>query len=147
MDILVKRIAKKEGYTIGRMYVDGKYFCDTLEDTDRGIRQDEPAEIEKKKIHGKTAIPTGEYQVDLNQVSHRFGSRSWAWPYKGKVPRLLGVPGFAGVLIHPGNTAEDTSGCILIGENKVVGKVVNSVKTFHKLMEKMNGKKVFIKVE
>ena len=117
MKIEVRRIAKKNTYTIGKMYIDGRYFCDTLEDKDRGLSQaDSVNSIHKIKVPNQTAIPTGTYEVIVN-MSPKFGR---------KLPRLLDVPGFEGILIHRGNTDKDTSGCILIGENKVVGKVLNS---------------------
>ena len=135
MKLLLKRIAKMEKYTIGKLYIDGKYFSDTLEDTDRNLTSTmSKDEIVKVKVYGKTAIPTGTYVVDMNTVSPKFGKRSWAQPYEGKVPRLQDVPGYEGVLIHPGNTADDTSGCILVGRNKVKGQVVESQNTFHSLM-------------
>lgn len=129
MKILVKRIAKRPTYTIGKMYLDGKYFCDTLEDTDRNISQSTPIDtIKKVKLPNNTAIPTGTYKVIVN-VSPKF---------KRLLPRLLNVPGFDGVLIHRGNTDKDTSGCILIGENKVVGKVINSTGYETKLVSILN---------
>ena len=129
MKILVKRIAKRPTYTIGRMYLDGKYFCDTLEDTDRNISQTTPLDtIKKVKLPNNTAIPTGTYKVIVN-VSPKF---------KRLLPRLLNVPGFDGILIHRGNTDKDTSGCILIGENKVVGKVINSTGYETKLVSILN---------
>lgn len=135
MEILVKRIAKKSKYTIGKMYIDGQYICDTLEDTDRGLNQNMSLEeIKNKKVYGETAVPTGTYRVDMNTVSPKFKSRTWAKPYGGKLPRLVLVPGYDGVLIHPGNKAEDTLGCILVGENKAVGQVLNSQVTFKKIM-------------
>ena len=136
MKLLLKRIAKMEKYTIGKLYVDGEYFADTLEDADRNLTSTmSKDEIAKVKVYGKTAIPTGTYVVDMNTVSPKFGKRSWAQPYEGKVPRLQDVPGYEGVLIHPGNTADDTSGCILVGRNKVKGQVVESQNTFKALME------------
>ena len=129
MKILVKRIAKRPTYTIGKMYLDGKYFCDTLEDTDRSISQSTPIDtIKKVKLPNNTAIPTGTYKVIVN-VSPKF---------KRLLPRLLNVPGFDGVLIHRGNTDKDTSGCILIGENKVVGRVINSTGYETKLVSILN---------
>lgn len=135
MEIVVKRVAKRITYTIGKLYVNGTYVCDTLEDTDRGLTSllnDE--EVRKKKVHGKTAIPSGYYQVALNLVSPRFKNKE---PYKslcnGNVPRILNVKGFDGVLIHCGNTAADTEGCILVGYNKEVGKVLYSRDAFTKL--------------
>lgn len=105
MNIELKRRYIGEGYTIGSLSIDGQYFCDTLEDAVRQV-----------KVYGKTAIPYGRYNIILN-VSPRFGRI---------LPRLIDVPQFDGVLIHRGNTAEDTAGCILVGENKVKGKVINS---------------------
>lgn len=140
MKLLLKRIAKMEKYTIGKLYIDGKYFSDTLEDTDRNLTSTmSKDEIVKVKVYRKTAIPTGTYVVDMNTVSPKFGKRSWAQPYEGKVPRLQDVPGYEGVLIHPGNTADDTSGCILVGRNKVKGQVVESQNTFHSLMNILKG--------
>lgn len=135
MKILLKRVAKLPTYTIGRIYIDDQYICDAIEDCDRNLNQNMSlAEIQKKKVYGETAIPTGTYKVTMNVVSPKFQNRSWAKPYGGKIPRLIGVPGFDGVLIHPGNTAQDSLGCILPGENKVKGKVVNSTIAFNKIM-------------
>ena len=138
MKLLLKRIAKQKTYTIGKLYIDGVYECDTLEDTDRGLSNDMSIdEIKKKKEYGQTAIPTGSYEVTMNVVSPKFRNRSWAKPYNGKLPRLIDVPGYEGVLIHVGNKPEDTLGCLLVGQNKIKGQVVNSTATFHKLMEKL----------
>lgn len=135
MLIKVIRRWKKETYTIGQLYVDGKYVCETLEDKDRGLdMMMKEKDICFIKIYGKTAIPTGTYQLDMNTVSPKFKNVSWAKPYGGKLPRLLAVKGYEGVLIHVGNKPEDTLGCILVGENKVKGGLINSTATFHKLM-------------
>ena len=107
MELLLQRIAKKSDYTIGRLFVDGRYFSDTLEDRVR-----EPG----VKVPGETAIPAGRYRVIVN-VSPKFGR---------ELPRLLDVPGFEGILIHKGNSARDSAGCVLPGENKEKGRVVNS---------------------
>ena len=114
--LLLKRIARKAGYTIGKLYIDGAYFCDTLEDADRLDKGMTAAQLAAKKIPGQTAIPEGTYKVIVN-VSPKF---------KRLLPRLVNVPGYEGVLIHRGNTPADTAGCILVGENKQVGKVLNS---------------------
>ncbi len=140
MKLQLKRRYKGTNYTIGDLYIDGEWFSNTLEDTDRNLTSTmSKDEIVKVKVYGKTAIPTGTYVVDMNTVSPKFGKRSWAQPYKGKVPRLQDVPGYEGVLIHPGNTADDTSGCILVGRNKVKGQVVESQNTFHSLMNILKG--------
>lgn len=145
MEIVLNRKWKKANYTIGTLSIDGKFFCNTLEDTDRGLRDSMSVnEIKALKKPHITAIPTGTYEITLNVVSPRFGSRSF---YKevcnGKVPRLLNVKGFDGVLIHTGNKAEDTDGCILVGQNKAVGQVLNSQTTFrelYKILAKATGK-------
>lgn len=135
MNLKLDRSYTAKGYTIGKLYVDGAAFCDTLEDTDRGLHCGMTSkEIKANKVAGKTAIPKGIYTVNMNTLSPRFKARSWARPYGGIVPRLEAVPGFVGVLIHPGNSADDTDGCILVGRNTVVGGLTDSVKTYLKLM-------------
>ena len=135
LELRLKRVARRQGYTIGRLTAGGKTLCDTLEDADRGLSQAMGADrVARLKVRGATAIPTGRYRVTLDVVSPRFKARHWARPYGGRVPRLLGVPGFEGVLIHPGNTAADTEGCILVGRNTAVGRVTSSVATYHKVM-------------
>ena len=126
MRILLQRHALKAGYTIGRMEINGRYFCDTLEDTDRGLRESMTEdEIAALKVKGATAIPTGTYRIDMQTRSPRFGR---------VLPRLVSVKGYAGVLIHSGNTAADTEGCILVGENRERGKVLNSRATLEHLL-------------
>lgn len=144
---LIRRY-RKSGYTIGRLYVDGVYFCDTLEDKDRGLTSAMTQyEVLVRKVKGKTAIPTGTYFVDMKTVSPKFKLRKWAKAYGGRVPRLQGVRGFDGILIHPGNTAADTDGCILVGKNKVKGKVVDSVETYTQLFELLDMAADYITIE
>ncbi|HIT81826.1 MAG TPA: hypothetical protein IAD09_06270 [Candidatus Caccoplasma merdavium] len=114
---LVRRF-KGDTYTIGSLSVNGEKFCDTLEDRVRDLAGGEA------KVPGETAIPEGRYKVIVNR-SPKFGR---------DLPRLLDVPMFEGVLIHRGNTAEDSAGCILVGENKVKGKVINSTPYEEKLV-------------
>lgn len=134
MEILIRRVAKKDTYTIGKLYVNGSYFCDTIEDTDRGLTQTMPVtEITKKKVYAETAIPSGTYGVTLAYKSPSFGKKQAYAFCGGFLPRLLNVPGYEGVLIHCGNTEKDSAGCIIVGENKVVGKVINSQATFKRL--------------
>lgn len=136
--VLVKRIAKKTKYTIGKLFINGVFYANTLEDADRGLTQNmSEDEIKSKKIYGETAIPTGTYKIDMSTISPKFKNHSWAKPYKGKIPRLINVKGFDGVLIHPGNSDQDTFGCLLVGKNDVVGKVTNSVNYFHKIMTEL----------
>lgn len=135
MELILNRTYKKEDYTIGDLYINGQWFCNVLEDKDRGLTQDmSEEEISKIKVYEQTAIPTGTYQIDMNTISSKFKDRSWAKPYNGKIPRLMNVPGFDGILIHPGNSTQDTSGCLLPGFNKVKGQVLESQKTFYSLM-------------
>lgn len=139
MKIKVERKWKKETYTIGRLYINGEFFCNTLEDTDRGLKQSDPiTTIQKNKVYGETAIPTGKYKIEMNVVSPKYSAVKWYQDLcKGKMPRLLNVPCFEGVLIHPGNTPLDTFGCILVGENKVKGKLINSRETFKNLYKQL----------
>lgn len=135
MKLLLRRIFKGHSYTIGKLFINGVYECDTLEDQDRGLTsQMLLEEIKAKKVYGATAIPTGTYSINMTTVSPKFKDRAWAKPYKGILPRLENVKGYEGVLIHVGNKAEDTLGCILVGENKVKGQVINSTATFYELM-------------
>ena len=125
MNIQLKRIAKKETYTIGKLYLDGVYFCDTIEDTDRGLNQTMSInDIKKKKVYGETAIPTGTYKLVID-YSNRF---------KKNMAHILNVPGYEGIRIHTGNSAKDSLGCIIVGKNKVVGKVVESRDTYNQLV-------------
>ncbi len=117
MKIEVKRIFCGTDYTIGKLYIDGAYFCDTLEDVVRPAGQ---------KIAGKTAIPSGTYKVKKT-MSPRF---------KSVLPEILNVPGFTGVRIHSGNTADDTAGCLLLGLNKAKGKVLCSKNTMAFFMDR-----------
>ena len=139
MELKIKRIARRDDYTIGRMYIDGAYFCDTLEDADRGMKQDMPlSELKEIKVAGRTAIPTGKYCVYLTR-SPKFGK---------VLPLIYDVPAFSGIRIHSGNTDEDTQGCILVGQNKIVGRVINSRQTMDKLMELLDGQEsVTIEIE
>ena len=124
MEILLQRVAKKDKYTIGKLYINDQYFCDTLEDTDRGLTQSmTEQQIVSKKVYGETAIPTGTYRIII----------SYSNKFKKQMPLLLNVPGFAGIRIHSGNTEKDSLGCILVGKNKAVGKVLESRDTYSKL--------------
>lgn len=135
MNLSLTRIATNDRYTIGRLKINGKYFCDILEPADRGLSSDMSLnKIKRIKVHGKTAIPTGRYQIDMKTISPRFKNRTWAKQFEGVLPRLLNVPFYAGVCMHVGNDENDTDGCPLTGYNKVKGKVVDSVKAFTLLM-------------
>lgn len=203
MDVKVERKYKKETYTVGNLYYrkdensEWTFLCNTLEDRDRGLTSNmSEEEIKSKKVYAQTAIPSGNYTVTLKVVSPRLKNSSWAKPENGRVPRILNVKGFSGVLIHPGNYAgfetlykkmlipegkpilksseyfktndavnkelnkyginlpngkykiktmgdmyeiysikDDTEGCILLGENKAKGMVLNSVKNYRSFMD------------
>lgn len=139
MRLKLERRCKKATYTIGILYVDGVRFCETLEDTDRGLKQSQdPEYIRIHKVYGETAIPTGTYGVTLNVTSPKYAAVAWYWQLcEGKMPRLLTVPGFEGILIHPGNTALDTLGCILVGRNTKVGRLTESKETFKALYKRL----------
>lgn len=153
MELRLKRIARTETYTIGRLYVDGVYFCDTCEDVDRGLRQDMAQSVIRAiKRKGVTAIPTGRYRVTLEVQSPKFSQKKYERRYgfcNGYLPRLINVPGFDGVLIHVGNSARDTEGCLLVGKNTSVGKVLESRVTFVRLYEKLKEAKegIYITIE
>lgn len=154
MEILVKRLYKKERYCIGKLYIDGIFICHTLEDTDRGLAQNMPLyEIKNSKIYGQTAIPTGRYEISLNITSPKFSSYTF---YKevcnGKVPRLLDVPGFDGILIHVGDGYKGpdlTYGCILVGDNTIVGGLTNGKERFKQIygILKSSKDRIFITIE
>lgn len=150
MKLTLRRIAKKSKYTIGRLYIDGDYFCDTIEDKDRGLTSDmTETEIKKIKVKNETAIPTGTYKVTLNVISPRFSKKQFYLDNAngGRVPRLLNVKGFDGILIHYGSDQDSSSGCVIVGQNKVVGKVINSKDTFIKLYKKLLTAKNGITIE
>lgn len=139
--LTLKRFAFKDKYTIGRLYINGLYFCDTLEDKDRGL-YDWLSEgyIKEIKVKHQTAIPYGIYKVLW----------SYSPKYRRMMPEVLNVKGFSGIRIHSGNTADDSSGCILLGFNKEVGKVLDSRKTckkFYEIIEECYNKGVSIQLE
>lgn len=151
--ITVKRFYRGIRYTLGHMTLSWNpgFLCDTMEDVDRGLTSDMDSNtIYVKKIPGYTAIPIGTYKVTLDIVSPKYSKKSWYKKYcDAKIPRLLDVPGFEGILIHPGNTAADTDGCILPGYNKVKGQVVDSVNTWKLLYDelKLHKNELMIKIE
>lgn len=154
MKLVVDRKWKKDTYTIGRLYVDGVYECNTLEDKDRGLKQsDSLSTIRAKKVYGETAIPCGTYTITMDVISSKYSAVSYYWKLcKGKMPRLLNVPGFDGILMHPGNTALDTLGCLLVGKNTVKGRLTSSRDCFERLYKKMRkaadkGEKITIEIK
>lgn len=139
MKLKLERRWPKETYTIGVLFIDGIRFCETCEDRDRGLKQTDLLwNIKRKKVAKETAIPTGTYTVTMDVVSPKYSKVEW---YRrlcgGKMPRLLNVPGFDGILIHVGNTALDSEGCILVGKNTKKGMVTSSRDTFSALYAKL----------
>ena len=131
MRLTLKRIANKDNYCIGKLYINGKYFCDTLEDRDRGLDDSMTEEdIKAKKKYGETAIPTGIYTVLL----------TYSPKYKQVMPLINNVKGYSGIRIHSGNTAKDTLGCLLVGKNTKVGMVTDSRNTYNALFKRLQQK-------
>ena len=117
MNIQVIRETFTSKSTIGKMYIGGRFFCYTLEDVDRDKNKDgDLNDIGENKVYGETSIPYGTYEIEV-----RYSPK-----FKRELPALLNVPHFEGIMIHRGNTNKDTLGCILVGENTIKGKVVNS---------------------
>ncbi len=168
MELILKRIAKRKSYTIGKLYIneaatpasssphstplpcrEGQaggsggllggsaptYFCDTLEPTWRDYKHG------AYKVKGHSAIPEGRYPVVV----------SWSPKFQQWLPLLLNVPKFEGIRIHAGNTCCDTEGCILLGENRQVGKVLDSRRHVNRLKrllaERPEGEAVYLTVE
>lgn len=138
MKIDLVRIYTCAKYTIGKMYINGEWVCDTVEDTDRGLDDSmTEKEIREKKVKSLTAIPTGTYAVTMNVRSPKFSRYTFYKNLcKGYLPRLLKTKGFEGVLIHCGNSASASAGCLIVGLNKVKGKVLESQATYTKIMKK-----------
>ena len=139
MKILVDRKWKKDTYVIGNLYINGKLFCNTLEDKDRGLKQtDSLQSIKQRKVYAETAIPTGIYIITLKVKSPKYSAVKWYSDLcGGYMPRLLNVPGFDGILIHPGTSALDSAGCLLVGKNTIKGKLTQSKDTFAKLYKQL----------
>lgn len=158
MELLLKRIARKDTYTIGRLYVDGKLFSNTVEDKDRDLNRNGVFDNGETKIYAQTAIPNGRYRVTMKVQSPKFSQRkeyNW-WKPNGRygmLPRLLDVPHFEGILIHAGSSARSSAGCIIVGNNTIVGKVTDSMATCRRLYpllwdaEIKRGEQIWITVE
>lgn len=119
MELTLERDILKPEYTLGKLSIDGTFFCYVVEDV---VRQG-------AKVHGKTAIPYGRYKVIIN-MSNRF---------KKLMPLLLDVPQFEGIRIHAGNTALDTEGCLIVGMARTDNGVGMSRIAYTKLMDKFTG--------
>lgn len=153
MEITIIREWPKSDYTIGKFFVNGVRICESLEDTDRGLSDSMALDkIKSAKVYGKTAIPKGKYEVTM-AVSQKFKNRVWAKPNGGKVPTVLGVKGFAGILIHPGTDANDTLGCIIVGKNTKKGMLTSSQATYRRLVDEFivpsiaRGEKIYLEIK
>lgn len=123
MKVVVERRWPKSEYTIGRVYINDTFFCNSLEDCDRGLQQwMSVAEIDMAKVYGETAIPKGKYIVTMD----------YSPKYKRVMPHVMNVKGFTGIRIHSGNAAKDSLGCILLGKNDKPGWISNSRATCQK---------------
>ena len=140
MELLLERKWLKDKYTIGNLYVNGVFFCNVLEDKIVDINKNGTFDCGEFKISGHTAIPYGKYDVKV----------TYSPKFKKELPLLLNVPHFEGIRIHEGNTPEESSGCLLLGENKQKGKVLNSktyvTKLTQLLKETERKEKIIIKI-
>lgn len=144
MELLLRRKFKGATYTIGDLFIEGRLFCNTIEDTVRNLPALCPDTSRwnpctcKEKVYARTAIPAGQYKITF-EYSPRF---------KRRMPYLHDVPHFLGILIHSGNTEEDSGGCIIVGENTVKGEVLNSRATFQRLYARLEREKeITIRIE
>lgn len=151
MKLTIKRTITRNNYTLGKLYVDGVYFCDTLEDRDRGLTQNMSVEqIKSIKVPGETAIPKGTYKVTLDVVSPKFSK----YPFYmqtcgGKLPRLIDVKGYEGVLIHVADGPKRDSlvqGCIGIGNLSAEEYLMNGKKVFIELYNKLKGNNIELEI-
>ena len=141
MEILLDRICRKETYTIGHFYINNTYFCDTVEDKDRDLNKNGKFDNGETKVYGLTAIPNGRYLVKLTYSPN----------FKRVLPEIINVNSFSGIRIHSGNFASDSLGCVIVGENKVKGGVINSKVYEKKLIEILkkvpDGEQIWITVK
>ena len=126
LDMKLVRTQFKDTQTVGKLYLNGVYFCDTLEDKNRDLNKNGIFDGSEKKVYAQTCIPFGQYKVIINQSSR----------FKRLMPRLLNVPHFDGILIHNGVTEKNSAGCILVGSYDGQ-KLVRSKEIFNKLFEIM----------
>jgi len=128
MRLTLMRIANRPTYCIGDLYIDGVWFSNVIEDVDRGLDDSmTEEEIRSIKVKGQTAIPTGIYPVTI----------TYSPKYKKMMPLISNVKGYSGIRIHSGNTSKDTEGCLIVGKNKEVGKVLESRVTYNALYKRL----------
>lgn len=156
MEIVADRRWCKVGYCIGRFYVDGVLLCNTLEDEDRGLFDAmSEREVRERKVYGKTAIPKGRYEIDMDTISPKFSRYAFYMEVcGGRLPRLKGVKGFEGILIHVADGergADLLEGCIGVGYNKKVGQLCQGKEVFRKIYGLMSdaherGEEIWIEI-
>lgn len=143
MDVLIIRTKFNEKWTEGKLYIDGKYICDTLEDKDRELYDSmDEEEIMKKKVYGKTCIPYGRYKLTID----------WSYKFKKQLIHILNVKGFSGVRIHSLNTAEESLGCVGVGVKLNDGYITKSRATYaivHKMVSDAiaEGEDIFLTIQ
>lgn len=130
MKLTLQRYLFAEDYTMGLLFIDGVYFCDTIEDKYRG------QDLKKTKVMNETCIPYGVYDVKI----------TYSPKYKKNMPQISDVPYFTGVRIHSGNTAKDSFGCVIVGVKCENGKVAESRKTYNALLKRLETSK-YIKID
>lgn len=136
MELLVKRDTFTENTTIGKLFVNGIEYCETLEDKDRQLE-----DFPDRKVYGKTAIPRGRYEVVIDYSPH----------YQRNMPHILDVPNYVGVRIHAGNYEKDTEGCLLVGRTRGVDFIGDSRSVFNLLYKEFElaiegGEKIHITI-
>lgn len=151
MKLTVKRTVLRSSYTLGELYIDGQFFCHTLEDLDRGLTQDMPLNLIKSlKIPGETAIPKGTYKVTLDVVSPKFSKYPFYMKVcEGKLPRLIDVKGYEGILIHVADGIKRDAllqGCIGIGNLSSEEYLINGKQVFTEFYNRIKGNDVELEI-
>lgn len=151
MKLTIKRTITRNNYTLGELYIDGQFFCSTLEDKDRGLTQSMSVEqIKSIKVPGETAIPKGTYKVTLDVVSPKFSKYPFYMEVcEGKLPRLIDVKGYEGVLIHVADGIKRDSllqGCIGIGNLSSEEYLINGKQVFTEFYNRIKGNDVELEI-
>lgn len=135
LELLVERYDFGADHTGGRFYIDGMPFGDSMEPPSRHLSNSMPlSEIKAKKVYGKTAIPTGRYELEL-RVSPSLKNRAYARKYDGKFPYLKNIPGWTNVMFHPFNYGSESKGCIAVGEKWKPGAILKATKGYEDMMD------------
>ena len=151
MKLTIKRTITRNNYTLGELYIDGQFFCSTLEDRDRGLTQSMSVEqIKSMKVPGETAIPKGTYKVTLDVVSPKFSKYPFYMEVcEGKLPRLIDVKGYEGVLIHVADGIKRDAllqGCIGIGNLSSEEYLINGKQVFTEFYNRIKGNDVELEI-